>query len=189
LEIRDEILANGRTLTEAAKLIGCATSTLGNWVNGEVDAGEGLLKKLALFLKKPVEEIPVRLPQKGRKRQFQMTVINDASTAKPPLELRRVESEKTLQWLARWMDDETLTRATISATQQGRSDVARVLLDLMDFKKSLSSEPGLAEAKAGRAKAEALADGIQELQRKSEVDEPIGHRSQPPGAASKATKG
>jgi transcriptional regulator with XRE-family HTH domain len=62
LQVREQIFANGRTLTEAARLIGCGTSTLGNYVNGGTKAGKGLIKKLAKFLKCDESDIPKKLP-------------------------------------------------------------------------------------------------------------------------------
>ena len=61
LRVHELIFANGRTLTEAARLIGCGTSTLGNYVNGETKAGPGLIKKLARFLKCLEADVPRKL--------------------------------------------------------------------------------------------------------------------------------
>lgn len=62
LNLRDRILENGRSLTEAARLVDCGISTLGSYLNGKTEAGPELAKKIATFLKITVDQIPKKLP-------------------------------------------------------------------------------------------------------------------------------
>lgn len=108
-------MARGRTLTEAAELIGCGVSTLGNYLNGKTEAGEGLVKKLAKFLKLPADRIPRKVASSEPAQVLKETASPFATKSAPLLELRRA-----------------LESASAAATVADRRDLSRIMLDWID---------------------------------------------------------
>lgn len=115
MSIQDEILIHGRTLTEAARLIGCGVSTLGNYLNGKTEAGDELLKKLAKFLTLPVDRIPRRLASAEQSQGLMEPASPYGIKSDPLLELRR-----------------SLESASAAATVADRRDLSRIMLDWID---------------------------------------------------------
>lgn len=137
--IKDRVLDSGRkSLTEAAKQIGCGTSTLGNYLNGSTAAGDDLLKKLATFLKVSEGEIPKRLmpdaPMKARSNHKPVAVIIDRDQPEPPVQ--RGAFEATARWLAAQMSDAEIQGAILKSVGEGQRHVARVLMDFLDERTS-----------------------------------------------------
>ena len=108
-------MVRGRTLTEAARLIGCGVSTLGNYLNGKTEAGDELVKKLAGFLKTPADRIPRRLSSAGQAQVLMEPASPYGIKSDPLLELRRA-----------------LESASAAATVAHRRDLSRIMLDWID---------------------------------------------------------
>jgi transcriptional regulator with XRE-family HTH domain len=112
LKLRERILENGRSLTEAAALVGCGVSTLGSYLNGKTAAGPDLSKKLAVFLKIAVDQIPKRQPPVNDDVPL---VIMDAP---------RVADDH--DWAEVYQDEELITMAVRALNDKGPPMLTRL---------------------------------------------------------------
>jgi transcriptional regulator with XRE-family HTH domain len=170
LNVRDEILDHGRrSKKQAAELTGVNYTTLANWLNGDTSAGPEVIRKISLFLRVKEEDVPKKLDRRGGSiERFVMTPeqLNEARKGNAPSV--RGDFEAALKWVAAGWDESTFKQTINRAVDAGRSDVARVLLDLLDARRP--------SAAAGNWRGPSSAQDVADARCRTGMQNPVGRR-------------
>jgi len=112
-------------------------STLGNYLNGKTDAGDELLKKIALFLSVPPDDIPRRLPPKDARGESEDAVgeLLEVDSSEPGPARGNPAGVEPFEWMARKLDDATIKSLITQAMNDRRLDIARSLLEILEGRK------------------------------------------------------
>jgi transcriptional regulator with XRE-family HTH domain len=165
--IDDLIKASGKTQDQVARSAGITSGRIGNWKAYRDELNEDVISKLAVILKvTPEELLKARPPRPGSIQRFVLTPeqLQEAQNAK--VEPVRGDFEGALRFVTDRFDDETLKSNITAAVEQGRSGVARVLLDLLDLRASKAAPSRLGEFGKGTSSSpddvarEALKKGV-----------------------------